>query len=71
MVSFYLTSISLTGTDKVDRLPVTASGGGLSKLFGVPKLPSGTGLGMANTVIDCLQDWNVKDQPGKKPGDVI
>ena len=53
---------ALTGTDKVDRLPVIVSGGGLSKLLGVPKLPSGTGQAMAKAVIDCLEDWCVKDR---------
>jgi hypothetical protein len=30
----------------------------MSKLCGVPKLPSGTGEAMA--VIDCPDDWNIK-----------
>lgn len=50
----------LTGTDKVDRLPVLVSGGGVSKLLGVPILPSGTGQAMAKAVVDCLDDWNIK-----------
>ena len=53
---------ALTGTDKVDRLPIIVSGGGLSKLLGVPKLPSGTGQAMAKAVMDCLEDWGVKDR---------
>ena len=51
---------ALTGKDNVDRLPVLVSGGGMSKLLGVPKLPSGTGDAMAKAVIDCLDDWNIK-----------
>lgn len=52
----------LMGNDKVDRLPVIISGAGLSKLLGVPRLPSGTGKAMAEAVIDCLEDWGVKDR---------
>jgi len=53
---------ALTGTDKVDRLPVIVTGGGLSKLLGVPKLSSGTGQAMAKAVMDCLEDWGVKER---------
>jgi hypothetical protein len=53
---------ALTGSVKVDRLPVLVSGGGLSKLLGVPKLPCGTGQAIAKAVMDCLEDWGVKDR---------
>ena len=46
----------VTGMDKVDRLPVLISGGKVSKLLGVPKIPSGTGKAMADAVMGCLED---------------
>jgi len=53
---------ALTGTEKVDRLPVLVSGVGISKLLGVPKLSSGTGQAMAKAVVDCLDDWNIRNR---------
>jgi hypothetical protein len=52
----------LTGSDHVDRLPVLVSGLNVSKLLGVPKLPAGTGPEMANAVVACLDDWQIKNQ---------
>lgn len=52
----------VTGTDKVDRLPVLVSGGEMSKLLGVPRLPSGTGKAMADAIVGCLDDWNIRDR---------
>jgi hypothetical protein len=46
----------------VDRLPVLVSGAGVSKLLGVPKLPSGTGEETAKAVVDCLEEWEIKDR---------
>jgi hypothetical protein len=53
---------ALTGTDKVDRLSIIVSGGGISKLLGVPQLASGTGQATAKAVMECLEDWGVKDR---------
>lgn len=52
----------VTGNDKVDRLPVLVSGSGIIKLLGVPKIPSGTGKSMADAVVACLEDWDIKDR---------
>jgi hypothetical protein len=52
----------VTGSDHVDRLPVLVSGLNVSKLLGVPKLPAGTGAAMANAVVACLDDWQIKNQ---------
>ena len=49
----------LTGTKKVDRLPVLVTSNGESQLLAVPKLPSGTGEAQAQAVFDVLKDWGV------------
>lgn len=51
----------ITGNENVDRLPILVSGGGKSKLLGVPKLASGSGEHVADAVVKCLQDWNLLD----------
>ena len=48
---------------KSDRLPFVVSGHGVEKLLGIPKLPSGIGVNMANFVVEFLQEWpGVADQ---------
>jgi hypothetical protein len=42
----------LTGDNKVDRLPIIVSGSGTEQLLCVPKLCSGTGLAMAEALMD-------------------
>lgn len=51
----------LIGIENVDRLPVLVSGGGKSKLLGIPKLTSGTGQQMAAAVVECIEDWNITE----------
>lgn len=45
-----------------DRLAIVLTGGGISKLLGVPKMCNGTGRAQADTVYSALLDWNVVDQ---------
>ena len=49
----------LTGNEKVDRLPILASGLGVSQLLAVPKLPNGTGEAMASAVYASITDWGI------------
>lgn len=42
-----------------DRLPIVVSGINVEKLLGIPSLPCGTGLMMAETIIKFLEElWN-------------
>ena len=34
---------------------------GTTKLLGVPKLPAGIDEAMVKAVVDCLENWNIKD----------
>ena len=34
----------------------------MSKLLSVPKLPTGTGKAMADAIVGCLDDWNIRDR---------
>ena len=47
--------------ESVDRIAVLVSGGGTSKLLGVPKLHSGTCAEIAEAVVTCLEDWNLQE----------
>ena len=49
----------LTGKGRVDRFSVLVSGAGVTKLLGVPKLPSGTGKPMTEAVLGCLEDKGI------------
>jgi hypothetical protein len=51
---------SLTGNEKVDRLPVLISYTGGVQLLGVPSLPNGTGTAQAQAVIEALDNWNLR-----------
>jgi len=51
----------LTGKEKVDRLPVLVSGKGISQLFTVAKLPSGTGEAQADAVFEAVSEWGLAD----------
>lgn len=42
--------------EQIDRLAIVVSGGGKSKLLGVPKLLNGTGEAQATAVVDKLSD---------------
>lgn len=37
-------------------------GGGKSKLFGIPQLMSGTDDQIAAAVVECLENWDIKDR---------
>jgi len=52
----------LTGKEKVDRLPVILSGGGMCQLIGVPKLAEGTGEAQASAVAHLLDEWKVTNR---------
>lgn len=52
----------LTGTEKVDRLPVLVSGEGVSQLLAVPKIPKGTGEAQAHAVAEVLKQWEITNQ---------
>jgi hypothetical protein len=51
----------LIGEANVERLAILVSGEGKSKLLAVPKLARGTGLQVAEAVVECLENWNIKD----------
>jgi hypothetical protein len=53
---------ALTGDDKVDRIAVLVSGGGVCKLLGAPGICSGTGKAIAEAVIGCVEEWGIKEQ---------
>jgi hypothetical protein len=46
---------------KVDRLAVVATGQGISKILGIPKLSNGTGEAQASGVFNLLTKWNLAD----------
>lgn len=54
----------LTGSEKVDRLPVIVSGYGVShsQLLSVPKIPSGSGQQQAHAVERTLHEWGIAEQ---------
>ena len=48
--------------EKVNRLAVVVSGGGSSKLLAVTKLSSETGINIATSVLETLDNWGIKDR---------
>jgi hypothetical protein len=52
----------ITGTEKVDRLPVIVTGTNVEQLLGVPKLASGTGQDQANAVVARLDEWGLRSK---------
>jgi hypothetical protein len=54
----------LTSNQHIDRLPVIATGEGISQLLGVPKIASGTGEAQAVAVKRLLDEWNLSDRVG-------
>ena len=50
----------LTEKGKVDRPPALVSGAGVTKLLGIPKLPSAPGKVMTEAVLGCLENWGIK-----------
>lgn len=53
------TMLDLTGSNKVDRLPIVVTQHGIEHLLGVPKLQSGTGKEIANAIIKVLKEWGL------------
>jgi hypothetical protein len=49
----------LTGTEKVDRLPILVSTMGEKKLLQIPKIPAGTGKAEAQAVYDAICEWKL------------
>jgi hypothetical protein len=49
----------LTGTEKVDRLPILISTMGEKKLLQIPKIPAGTGKAEAQAVYDAICEWKL------------
>lgn len=45
----------------VDRMAVIASGSDIEKLLGIPKIPTGTGVTMGETIIKLIHDWHLED----------
>jgi hypothetical protein len=43
---------------KSDRMPIVVSGKDVEKLLGIPRLSTGTGVLMGETVVKFLQDWD-------------
>ena len=39
---------------------ILVSGGGNSKLYGIPKLTLGTGDQITVAIVECLEDWTIK-----------
>ncbi|KAF0705549.1 Uncharacterized protein FWK35_00037982, partial [Aphis craccivora] len=52
------------GVQKVDRVAVLVSGGGLEKLLEVPKIIKGTGKEQADACLTVLDEWELKAQVG-------
>lgn len=53
---------SLTGKEKVDRLPVVITSTETEHLLGVPALQAGTGRQQAEAIIQLLKEWNLTDK---------
>ena len=51
----------LTGTEKVDRLPVLVSTMGDSKLLAIPKTLNGTGQAVAQAVHSSIREWKLEN----------
>lgn len=57
-----MSSTTNSDTKKAERLAILVSGGGISKLLGVPILDSGTGEAQANAVFEYIKDWNLSNR---------
>jgi len=49
----------LTGTGKVERLPILVSTMGEKKLLAIPKISTGTGQAIANAVYNGIREWGL------------
>jgi len=52
----------LTGDEKVDRHPTSASGSGIDQLHSVPKLPSGTDKIIADVIVEVVFNVQIKNR---------
>jgi hypothetical protein len=50
------------GRDKVDRIAILISSGGIEKLLAVPIIPKGTGKAQAEVCLKTLDEWGLKSQ---------
>ena len=50
------------GKDKVDRIAILISSGGIEKLLAVPMIPRGTGKAQAEVCLKTLDEWGLKNQ---------
>lgn len=48
--------------ESIDRLAIVLTGDIRKELLGVPKICNGTGRAQAESVYNCLLDWNVADK---------
>ena len=51
--------ISLTGDEKVDRLPIIVSCNGVDQLLAVPQLANGTEQAISDAIIHTINEWNL------------
>ena len=52
----------IMGKEAVDRMPVIISQQTGAQLLGIPKIQSGTGVAMAEAILQLLVEWNVADK---------
>jgi len=51
----------LSGTDKVDRLPILVTTMGETKLLEIPKIPAGTGKAEVEAENNAIREWRLED----------
>lgn len=54
----------MTGSSKVERLPVIITGLNCNQLLGVPKLNKSTGFNQTEVIFQLVQEWNLTDKVG-------
>lgn len=54
----------MTGSTKVERLPVIITGLDCEQLFGVPKLNESSAFHRNEVIFELLEDWNITDKIG-------
>ncbi|CAH0563126.1 unnamed protein product [Brassicogethes aeneus] len=54
----------MTGSTKVERLPVIITGLDCEQLLGVPKLNESTGLHQSEVIFELLQEWDITNKIG-------
>ena len=53
--------VSLTGDEKVDRLPIIVSYNEVDQFLAVPQLTTGTGQAISDAIIQTINEWNSND----------